>query len=104
MTRKPAPDCAMVIFGANGDLTKRLVVPALYNLAQSGLLPEHFALIGVDHNQKTGEEWAKGLHDFLETTVNSGGEAEEKKIDEGVWNKLAATMSYVTGDFTKQQT
>ncbi len=38
----------MVIFGAGGDLTKRLLVPALYNLATTGLLPEHFELIGVD--------------------------------------------------------
>ena len=37
----------MVIFGAGGDLTKRLLVPALYNLASTGLLPEHFELIGV---------------------------------------------------------
>ena len=44
---KPADPCAMVIFGASGDLTKRLVVPALYNLARTKLLPEKFALIGV---------------------------------------------------------
>ena len=45
---KPGGPCAMVIFGAGGDLTKRLVVPALYNLATSKLLPKNFALIGVD--------------------------------------------------------
>ena len=45
---KPAGPCAMVIFGAGGDLTKRLVVPALYNLTTSKLLPENFALIGVE--------------------------------------------------------
>jgi glucose-6-phosphate 1-dehydrogenase len=39
---KPAPPFAMVIFGAAGDLTKRLVVPALYNLATTGLLPKEF--------------------------------------------------------------
>ena len=38
----------MVIFGAGGDLTKRLVVPALYNLSRTKVLPEKFALIGVD--------------------------------------------------------
>ena len=46
---KPADPCAMVIFGAGGDLTKRLVMPALYNLAHSKVLPENFALIGVGH-------------------------------------------------------
>ena len=44
----PADPCAMVIFGASGDLTKRLVMPALYNLSRTKVLPENFALIGVD--------------------------------------------------------
>ena len=44
---KPADPCAMVIFGATGDLTKRLVIPALYNLSRTKVLPEQFALIGV---------------------------------------------------------
>ncbi|HTV70223.1 MAG TPA: glucose-6-phosphate dehydrogenase, partial [Rhizobiaceae bacterium] len=45
---KPAGPCTMVIYGAAGDLTKRLVVPALYNLAASKLLPNEFAVVGVD--------------------------------------------------------
>ncbi len=44
---QPADPCAMVIFGATGDLTKRLVIPALYNLSRTKVLPENFALIGV---------------------------------------------------------
>jgi len=55
-----APPCAMVIFGASGDLTKRLLVPALYNLSRTGLLPEHFAILGVDavlsHGAQPGYE------------------------------------------------
>ena len=43
-----APSSTMVIFGAGGDLTKRLLMPALYNLARTGLLPAQFALVGVD--------------------------------------------------------
>ena len=43
-----APPCAMVIFGGAGDLTKRLVVPALYNLVNAKRLPEGFRLVGVD--------------------------------------------------------
>jgi glucose-6-phosphate 1-dehydrogenase len=90
----------MVIFGANGDLTKRLVVPALYNLAKSGLLPEHFATVGLDHNDKNAEQWASNLHDFLAQTIKtSGGEAEVSAIDNGAWQKLASAMSYVTADF-----
>ena len=94
--------CALVIFGAGGDLTKRLVVPALYNLAKQDLLPEHFAIIGFDHNDKSTEEWRDGLHDFLEQTVESGtGEFEDKSIDEKVWQKLTSNMRYMSGDFLK---
>ena len=49
---KPADPCTMVIFGASGDLTKRLVVPALYNLARTNVLPENFALIGVARTER----------------------------------------------------
>jgi glucose-6-phosphate 1-dehydrogenase len=101
----PPPSGAMVLFGANGDLTKRLVVPALYNLAKANLLPPHFALVGVDHNDKTGESWSKDLHDFLEQLAgSSGGEFEAAKIDEASWGKLASAMSYLKGDFNDANT
>ena len=45
----------LVIFGAGGDLTKRLVVPALYHLVQARKLPDRFAIIGVDHSDQTTE-------------------------------------------------
>ncbi len=97
-----APCCALVIFGANGDLTKRLIVPALYNLAKQNLLPERFAVIGFDHNEKRAAEWCGGLHTFLERTVTSGkGEFEGQQIDERVWARLAQAMSYIAGDFLK---
>src|SRR5918995_3853099 len=44
---RPAEPCTFVIFGASGDLTRRLLIPSLYNLAQEDLLPERFATIGV---------------------------------------------------------
>ena len=47
----------MVIFGAGGYLTKRLVMPALYNLSRTKVLPEKFALIGVDLAEGTAESW-----------------------------------------------
>jgi glucose-6-phosphate 1-dehydrogenase len=46
---RPAEPCVIVIFGAAGDLTKRLLLPALYNLAQSNLLPQKFPIVGVAH-------------------------------------------------------
>ncbi len=99
-TAKPAPSCALVIFGAGGDLTKRLVVPALYNLLKVGLLPERFAVIGVDHNDRTTDDWRNGLHDFVENAVKQkGGEFHPAAIDEQAWSHLAGTMTYLTGDF-----
>jgi glucose-6-phosphate 1-dehydrogenase len=96
----PAADpCAMVIFGAAGDLTKRLVVPALYNLSRSGLLPRNFALVGVDLAQGTAETWCDHLHDALESFVgNPSSEFDLDRIDEAVWKRLAETMSYLKGD------
>ena len=53
-----APPCVMVIFGAAGDLTKRLVVPALYDLVRAQRLPPQFQLVGLDLAAKTAEEWS----------------------------------------------
>ncbi len=99
------PCCALVIFGAGGDLAKRLITPALYNLAKQDQLPERFAIVGIDHNEKTDDEWRNGLHDFLEQLVKSGkGEFEAQNIDEDVWGRLAKTMSYIAGDFLEPDT
>src|SRR4030095_3666830 len=51
----PAPPCTMVIFGGAGDLTKRKLVPALYNLAASGLLGEAFAVVAIARGEMTHE-------------------------------------------------
>lgn len=95
----------MVIFGANGDLTKRLVVPALYNMSKTGLMPERFALIGVDHNQADAARWRSDLRSFLESQVKGGGgEFEAGQIDADAWDKVGASMSYVSGDFMQAET
>jgi glucose-6-phosphate 1-dehydrogenase len=98
-TAKPTGPCAMVIFGAGGDLTKRLLVPALYNLAHTGLLPENLAIVGVDLAQQNAAAWTGSLHSMLESFVgNPSSESRIEKIDEDVWGKLAGAMSYVQGD------
>lgn len=96
---KLADPCAMVIFGATGDLAKRLVVPALYNLSRTGLLPAKFALIGVARAEGTAESWRQGLYETLESDVRNAGSAFDiDHIDEPAWTKLSAAMSYVRGD------
>jgi glucose-6-phosphate 1-dehydrogenase len=73
----PPPACTLVIFGATGDLTRRLLVPALRNLRRNGLLPDDFALIGVasrdigddgfrDHLRKGMEQFGSGAHDDID--------------------------------------
>ena len=94
--KAPPPACAIVIFGANGDLTRRLIVPALYNLSRSNLLPPRFALIGLDHNDKTTDEWRDGLKDFLAQTLARNNET----VDEALWQPIARGMTFLQGDFT----
>ena len=60
---RPAGPCAFVIFGASGDLTKRLLIPALYHLKRTHLLPEDFALIGVSRAELSDEEFRAGIAD-----------------------------------------
>jgi glucose-6-phosphate 1-dehydrogenase len=98
--KSPPPPCAIVIFGANGDLTKRLIVPALYNLARTGLLPKSLSLVGVDHNKKTSAEWSAGVKDFLSQVLGKNNE----EIDEGLWQQVASCMTFLSGDFEKPDT
>jgi glucose-6-phosphate 1-dehydrogenase len=95
------PPCAMVIFGAGGDLTKRLVVPALYNLAKQGLLPERFALVGTGRSDFDAQSWGAHLHDFLDKMVRSGtSEFTAREIEADIWDRLVAGLEFVRGDFT----
>jgi len=101
---KPADPCAMVIFGATGDLTKRLVIPALYNLSRTKMLPEHFALIGVARAEGTTESWRDQLYDTLKSFVgNATTEFDVEQIDEAAWKRLAQKMVYVRGDLNKPE-
>ncbi len=64
--RRPArasipPPCTLVIFGAGGDLTKRLLMPSLYNLSADGLLDDSMQIIGVNHGQEETSAWRDDL-------------------------------------------
>ena len=63
---RPPDPCSLVIFGVTGDLTHRLITPALYNLAESGLLPEDFCLVGVVRRPMTADELCSTLVDGLQ--------------------------------------
>src|SRR6185312_7653737 len=100
-----APPCTMVIFGSSGDLTKRLLIPALYNLAKSGRLSEHFALIGVDRADQSTDAFRDYLADGVRTFVSDtamGGKTEP--FDRKSWDFLAKRMHHLSGDITDAKT
>jgi glucose-6-phosphate 1-dehydrogenase len=94
-----APPCAMVIFGATGDLTKRLVVPALYNLVNAKRLPSGFKLVGIGLSSKTTTEWRQSLEEMMNQFVaQGGGEFQADHINEPAWQWLTERMTYLQGD------
>ena len=95
-----APDsCVMVIFGATGDLTKRLVIPALYNLSRTHALSEDFSLVGVARGDETAESWINALHAALKSYVrNPSAVFNIDQIDEEAWNRLTRKVTFISGD------
>ena len=99
-----APPCAMVLFGAAGDLTKRLIMPALYNLVRSRQLSRGFQLVGVDLAGKSTEEWRTDLTGTMKAFVGGAGEFHADHIDETAWGWLTERMTYLQGDLTDSGT
>jgi glucose-6-phosphate 1-dehydrogenase len=64
---KTAGPCIFVLFGAAGDLTKRKLVPALFNLVRAKLLPDGFAVMGVSVDELDNESFRKQVSEFLPT-------------------------------------
>jgi glucose-6-phosphate 1-dehydrogenase len=94
---KPAPPCVLVIFGAAGDLTKRLLVPALYNLRRAKLLPDEFSIIGIARADKNDEAFR---HDF-DDSMRKFASGSENGAD---WKWLRDRMSYLRGDLEDLET
>jgi glucose-6-phosphate 1-dehydrogenase len=93
----------MVVFGASGDLTARLLVPALYNMSRTRLIPENFALIGVARSEETSESWRDDLYEKLKSYAEKASKFNGGRVDEEAWNRLADKMSYVQGDLSKPE-
>ncbi len=96
----PAPPCTLVIFGAAGDLTKRLLMPSLYNLQQARLLQEGFEVIGVDHNERDDETYRADLTTAMQGFVtDKGGEFAADGLNGDAWSWVRERLFYQTGDF-----
>jgi glucose-6-phosphate 1-dehydrogenase len=100
----PAPPATLVIFGAHGDLTKRLLMPSLYNLASGKLLDDKFRIIGVDLADGNDDEWRKSLSDTMQDfTKDPNAEFYVKQVDQEVWGWVTQRLSYFKADFTKPE-
>ncbi len=87
-----AAPCVMIIFGASGDLTKRKLIPALCNLAQDGIHPKQFAILGFAANDYTTETFRKMLGEEIP-------KYSPAPIDPRIWDSMIERIYYVRGDF-----
>ncbi|WP_414441799.1 glucose-6-phosphate dehydrogenase [Burkholderia sp. 22PA0106] len=95
-----APPCTLVIFGAGGDLTSRLLMPALYNLAVDGLLDDGTKILGVNHGERETAAWRDDLHDALvKLAADKASTFHAGKLDDTAWNWVAQRLQYMAGDF-----
>ncbi len=89
---RPADPCIMVIFGAAGDLTRRKLIPALYNLAKAQLLSREFAILGVAHSPMSTEDFRNKLSEDIRHYAGSD-------IDSDIWEWFTRRLYYVTAEF-----
>jgi glucose-6-phosphate 1-dehydrogenase len=92
LERLPVHPTTLVIFGASGDLAKRKLLPAIYNLAHEGSLPERFNLIGVSRGEMSDEEFRKAAREAIT-------QFSRRDCDEKVLNALLEQFRYVSGTF-----
>jgi len=97
MLGQPSDPAAMVIFGASGDLTKRKLFPALYNLAKGKLLPSQFAIIGISREVINSDEYRRRATEDIKKFSTSG-------YDAACWDWFAQRLYYTPGDFGDPQT
>ena len=91
------PVCTVVIFGANGDLMKRKLMPALYRLAYDRRLSTGFAVLGTSRAPLSDEQFRAKMLDAIKEY------SEDTKFDEYVWRAFANNLFYVAGDINNQQ-
>src|SRR5580692_6348197 len=92
LERLPVAPTTLVIFGATGDLARRKLLPALYNLAHEGALPGLFNLIGVSRGEMSHEA-------YREMAAESIRRFSRTPPDENVLNGLLSELRYVSGSF-----
>lgn len=94
---KKVTPTAIIIFGGTGDLAKRKLIPAFYNLYIEGWMPDKFAIIGLGRTPLTDEAYHDHLHEGLLQFSRSGPPDKEK------WNKFRASISYLRSDINDEK-
>ncbi|MBI3665829.1 MAG: glucose-6-phosphate dehydrogenase [Acidobacteria bacterium] len=84
--------CVIVIFGAAGDLTKRKLIPALYNLAKGNLLPRNFAVVGLARNEMNTEQFRERMSQDIQ-------EFATDHFDHNLWEGMVKRLYYMPGTF-----
>ena len=88
-----AGPCGMVLFGVTGDLARKKVMPAIYDLANRGLLPPGFSLVGFARRDWADQDFAQVVHDAVR-------EYSRTEFREEVWRQLSAGIRFVAGDLS----
>ena len=102
---KKAPSCTLVIFGAGGDLTKRLLMPSLYDLSIAQLLADDFSVLGVDLVTQDDDGWRASVTETMQSfTKDKTAEFYTPKLDDAAWGWVASRLHYQHGDFSKPET
>ena len=89
---KVAGPCGLVIFGVTGDLSRKKLMPAVYDLSNRGLLPPGFSLVGFARRDWADQDFAQIVHDSVK-------EFARTDFREEVWQQLAEGFRFVSGDF-----
>jgi glucose-6-phosphate 1-dehydrogenase len=92
-TERSADPCILVIFGASGDLTKRLLMPALFNLACDRLLPGRFAIVGIALDEMTTEQFREKM------TADVQKFGTRKNFNAEIWGEFVERLHYTSGNF-----
>src|SRR5690349_5623931 len=92
LERLPVHPTALVIFGATGDLAHRKLLPALYNLAHEGALPERFELIGVARSEYSDEAFRANVRESIERFSRT-------RPNPDVLDGLTSDIRYISGSF-----
>jgi len=98
MTYKKPEAANIVIFGGNGDLAWRKLIPAFYNLYINDFMPEKFAIYGIHHQALDPEAFKEHLLEGINTFSRDGKARKEQ------WKKFSAHIFFFQGDFTKEDT